>query len=355
MNAIVTPIIGIPQFELSSGNTEVAPELKADITMVEVTEDVDMPAMLTFNLSLWDSTRQQINDDYFSEFALGTPIELAMGIDEVTPIFTGEVTALAPEFGGLARGDSLKVQAYNRLHRLQFGTQQRTFEKMAASEIASSIADEVGLTGTVDNSTVKHSHVTQRNISNLKFLKELAKPINYEVSVDDKTLYFRESQESQGHTLSLTYRNELIEFTPRQRALPLGEKVEVRGWDVKNKQVIVGSAGAGDETSKMDGAQSGAEISSAAFEGVTLTITNEPVADTDEATQIAKARYNHQQRNFIEADGSCVGLPLLRAGQTIEIVGVGETFSGIYYVTSVTHTIGTEGYQTRFKVRRNAV
>jgi len=354
MNAPVSPVVGIPQFELSSGNTQIDPELKADITTVEVTEDVDMPAMLTFNLVLWDSTRQQINEDYFSEFALGTPLELAMGIDEVAPIFTGEVTALAPEFGGLARGDNLKIQAYNRLYRLQFGTQQRTFEKMTSSDIASSIADEVGLTSTVDNSVAKHSHVTQNNISNLKFLNKLATPINYEVLVEDKTLYFRESQESQGHTLSLTYRNELIEFTPRQRALPLGEKVEVRGWDVVSKQAILGTAGAGDETSKMEGAQSGAEISSAAFESATRTITHVPVADTEEATQIAKAWYNQQQRNFIEADGSCVGLPSLRAGQTIEIVGVGETFSGIYYVSSVTHTLGTEGYQTRFKVRRNA-
>jgi hypothetical protein len=45
----------------------------------------------------------------------------------------------------------------------------------------------------------------------------------------------------------------------------------------------------------------------------------------------------------------------LRLGVTIEITNIGKPFSGIYYVTSVTHSVGEQGYRTSFKVRRNAV
>ena len=355
MTASIIPIVGIPQFELTIGNSAVTPELKAAITSLEVKEDLDMPAMLSFSLNLWDNTSQTLKEEYFDQFALGTPIELAMGINETESLFTGEVTALEPEFGGLDGGDSLKVQAYNRLYRLQFGTHQKTFEEMSSSEIASAIASDVGLTGEVEDSVTKHKHITQNNLSNLRFLLELAKPLNFEVKVEEKKLFFTKTQESESHALSLTYRRDLVEFSPRQRAIPDGAKVEVRGWDAKNKQAIVGKAQSGDEETKMGGQQSGAEISSSAFESVTQTITSQPVADIDEANQIAKARYNKQQANFIEADGESAGSALIRAGKTIEILGVGEAFSGIYYVTSATHSINGDVYKTNFKARRNAI
>ena len=75
----------------------------------------------------------------------------------------------------------------------------------------------------------------------------------------------------------------------------------------------------------------------------------------DEATQIAKAWYNRQQSNFIEAHGESLGSPVIRAGKTIEILGVGKVFSGTYYVESVKHTIGPDGYKTQFEVTRNSV
>lgn len=355
MSAPAPPVVSAPRFTLTIGNAAISPVLKADIATVEVCDDLNMPAMLTFSVNLWDGMRLRLKEDYLTEFALGTPLELALGVDDETSIFTGEVTALEPEFGGLDGPDSLKVQAYNRLHRLQFGTRQRTFEKMADSDIASSIASEVGLSAAVDSTGTKHAHVTQNNVSDLDFLLSLARPLNYEVSVDDKTLNFRKSAPQQGPALTLTYRRDLMEFTPRQRAVPEGAKVEVRGWDVKTKKLILGKAGAGDETSKMGGKQTGAEMTASAFTSTTRTIAAGAVADADEATLIAKAWYNRQQANFVEAQGECVGSPLIRAGKTIEITGVGNTFSGPYYVVSAKHTIGPTGYRTRFEVTRNSL
>ena len=37
------------------------------------------------------------------------------------------------------------------------------------------------------------------------------------------------------------------------------------------------------------------------------------------------------------------------------IKGVGETYSGIYYVTHVTHVFTADGYTQRFSVKRNAL
>lgn len=348
------PAVSVPLFAVSSGKSDVAPAVRADIVSVEVNEEEDRVAMAAIVLNLWDGVRQRIKEDYLTQFQLGTPIEVAVGLNQTSPIFTGEVTALEPSFGSGEGGDTLRIQAFNRLHRLTFGTHQRTFQKMTDSEIASRIADEVGLTGEVEDTVTQREHVTQENVNNLAFLLDL-KPSNYEVKVEDKTLFFRSTREPEGPVVNLAYRRDLLHFTPRLRAVPEGGKVEVRGWDVKNKKLILGTAGAGDEASKMGGTKSGAEISATAFAPSTRAITDRGVVDADEAQRIAKAWYNRQQRDFVEADGECPGIPALRAGVTIEITDIGKPFSGIYYVTSATHTVGTGGYRTGFKVRRNAV
>lgn len=355
MNAAVTPAVGIPRFTLSIANVEVSPVLKADISSLELFEDINMPAMLTFSVNLWDGMRMRLNEAYLDQFALGTPLEMTLGINGETPVFTGEVTALEPEFGGVDGPDSLRVRAYNRLHRLQFGDRQRTFQNKTSSDIASEIANAIGLTATVESTGDTHPHVTQNNETDLAFLLRLAWPLNYEVSVEDKTLYFRKPKLQDNPVIQLTYRRDLIQFTPRQRVIADGAKVEVRGWDVKTKKLILGKAGAGDEAAKMGGKQTGAELSAAAFTSATRTIPGQVLADADAAAQIAKAWYNRQQSNFIEAKGECAGSPLIRAGRTIEIASVGKSFSGPYYVVSAQHTIGPAGYRTRFEATRNSV
>lgn len=347
--------ISVPQYEISLGGTKVSPKVEDDILNIVLNDDIKIPAMLSLTLNLWNFQQRELNEEYLTQFKIGTPIEFSVGLDDLAEVFTGEVVGLEPEFGGDDRGDLLHIQAFNRLHRLRFGTYQRTFSKVSASDIASTIASDSGLTISSDDSKVKHTHVTQNNKNNLQFLLELAESINYEVLVEDKTLFFRETQEEEGQALTVNYRQELYEFKPRQKALPQGAEVEVRGWDIKTKGPIVSMAGSGDENSKMGGDKTGAAVSAQAFGSVKRTITNQQVMDADEAKNIAKAIYNNQQSKFIEADGECVGDVLVRAGKTIEILGVGEAFSGIYYITSASHTFGEDGYITTFKVRRNAI
>ncbi len=55
---------------------------------------------------------------------------------------------------------------------------------------------------------------------------------------------------------------------------------------------------------------------------------------------------------MIQGSGSTVGVPTLRAGTIIFIEKLGERFSGRYFVTSTTHTIGDGGYTTQFNCRR---
>jgi hypothetical protein len=46
---------------------------------------------------------------------------------------------------------------------------------------------------------------------------------------------------------------------------------------------------------------------------------------------------------------------VLKPRATVPIKGIGETYSGIYYVTHVSHVFTTAGYNQRFRVKRNAL
>jgi endonuclease III-like uncharacterized protein len=46
---------------------------------------------------------------------------------------------------------------------------------------------------------------------------------------------------------------------------------------------------------------------------------------------------------------------VLQTKQLVPIKGVGELFSGLYYVTNVKHTFTMDSYTQRFTARRNAM
>jgi phage protein D len=53
--------------------------------------------------------------------------------------------------------------------------------------------------------------------------------------------------------------------------------------------------------------------------------------------------------------GKCLGNPEIRAGNTMEIKGLGKRISGVYYIISTVHSIKKGVYNTSFKVRRTGI
>jgi phage protein D len=81
-------------------------------------------------------------------------------------------------------------------------------------------------------------------------------------------------------------------------------------------------------------------------------VVEKPVQTEPEARKVAIGILKDRQKEMVKATASCVGLPALCAGTKVEIEGLGARFSGTYFVTSSTHTLGDSGYTTRFEARR---
>jgi len=82
------------------------------------------------------------------------------------------------------------------------------------------------------------------------------------------------------------------------------------------------------------------------------TVVNEPMYSDAQARRRALAILSDKLKQMVEANGTVVGLPDLRAGQQVLIRGLGARFSGIYFVIKTTHTLNDSGYATKFTARR---
>jgi phage protein D len=343
-----------PGFKVLIGGNALPDDAALDILTVQVCTYVEGVSMFSVAFNNWHSLQQDfkwIDGDLLRE---GTALEVQVGfVDHFKTLIVGEVTALEPEFP--ADGvPILNVHGYDRLHRFRRGRKTRSFTKMKDSQIAEQIARDLQLRAQVENTQVTHDYLLQYNQTDIDFLLERARRIRYEVTVQDNTLHFRKAANNQNQVITLKYGQTLQAFYPRLSTMQQVSEVVVQGWNPKTKEAIVASAHAGDEVSTMRGTTLGATLSERAFFAAKLVIADTPVASQGEALQIAKGKFNAMLVTFITGEGTAIGNTNIRAGEVLELQGLGQRFSGLYYVTSASHSIDQRGYTTKFTVERNA-
>lgn len=341
------------KFTISLNGSDLPDELFQAIEKVVVEDEINLPTMFTLRFNIESYAEGDFKGIDLETFKIGDEVKILMGMDTTEEMMTGEITALEPTFG---EQSFMEIRGFDRLHRLRFGTHRRSFLEMKDSDIASDIASEAGLTPQVEDTGTTHKYLFQNNQSNFGFLSMRAARLNYEIMANNKNFIFRVSQEDKEPEISMEYGIDLERFTATLRAITEGSEVEVRGWDVQKKEEITYTIASGSETTKMGGDESGFEISEA-LSASSIAIVDNTVVDTQDAENLGKAKYNAMIKQFISGEGRVVaGNPLVRAGKTVEILGVGERFSGIYYVNSTVHIVGVDdAYQTIFKVRRTGI
>lgn len=344
-----------PEFRILIDGTPLPEEVRSDLVAITVLEDVEATGMFSFALYGWDEERMEVkwmDDERFRE---GGAVEIEMGYkDSLQSLFKGEITALEPDFPSDSH-PLLTVRGHDRRHRLMRTRRSRTFLNMTDSDIAAQIAGEAGLCPRTEGSSVTLDYVIQHNQTDLEFLQERARRIGFEVVVEDRTLLFRPRGHEQSEALTLNREVELLEFYPRLSTLGQAEEVRVHGWSPQEKKEIVATAGPGDAGSSMAGNTLGPDAVGRAFGDTGQVAVRQPVQDQAEADQLARGRMREMGLIYIVGEGQCIGDPNLRAGKVVKIEGLGERFSGLYYIISCEHDFrGDYGYRIAFSVRRNA-
>jgi len=343
----------VPVFSISVGGATLPPDARGAVTRVEVEQSVDRAGTFAIELDNWDLASQQVKWSDASLFEPGGAVTVQLGyLDSIATVMVGEITGLEVAFPERARA-LLTVRGYDRLHRFRRGRRTRTYLQVKDSDVARQLAADLGLSADVEDSAEVHSYLLQHNQTDVDFLLARAAAIGYELSVDDRTLRFRRLQHDRGKVLTLDFLHGLMTFTASLSTADQVGQVTVRGWDPKAKQALVGQAQASDVRGTMAGQQVGPAVADRLFGSRTLAVVDQPVATQSEADLLARGILNEIALGYVVAEGTAVGDPALRAGAVVELGGLGQRFSGLYYVTRATHVWDGQ-FVTHLSLRRNA-
>lgn len=343
-----------PGHEIRLDGSPLPVEMLVDVLDVTVCDYAVGASWFCVNMNNRHSDRQEIKYSDGPDFSEGARIEVIVGYDgKVASLIKGEVTTLEAEFVE-DEAPTLKVQGYDSLHRFRRGRKTKSYLQQKDSDIARQIASTLGLSAQVEDTNVTHEYLLQDNLTDIDFLMERARRIRYELVIENGTLHFRKAANDKSKVVSMEFGMTLRSFCPRLSTVSQVSEVLVQGWDAKKKEPITGSARSADAVSKMGGQQLGANITEGAFFPTKNIIIDKPVFSKGEADQIAKGMFNNMAVGFITGEGKAIGNGDIKAGTVIELLKLGTRFSGLYYVTSATHTIDSSGYTTKFTVERNA-
>ncbi len=343
------PTISLAQPIIKIGGQVVPRALMDDLIEVVVDTTLHLPSM--FTILLQDPTLKWVDD---ALLAIGKEVEIQFTQSDeaggaTATVIEGEITALQPDFSAQGK-TTLLVRGYDKSHRLHRGRKTRTFLKQSDAQIVRSIAQQAGLAADVDNTSVQYDFVLQNNQTNMEFLQSRAERIGFQVYMAGGKLCFRQGDSSRGSGPTLAFGNELMSFQPCWSAAHQADKVTVKSWDAKAKQVIVSTVNPNSGLKQGGMARTGGEEAKAAFGSAETIITDRPVSTPDEAKALAAGLSDDIGREFVDAEGVCVGNPKVQAGYEVTIRNIGRRFSGKYFVTSATHVYNEEGYRTTFAV-----
>lgn len=335
------------QLNLTIGGAALDNEGQTLVAEVTVEQHTHLPHMVW--IRLYDPELKLLDDGPF-DLTKEVQITAQTASGATVALFKGEITALEPAFNEGMNAELL-VRGYDRLHRLYRESKSRAFRNIKDSDLAERITQEAGLAiGEITPTSIIYDHVYQANQSNLAFLMQRAWRIGYECFVDEAKLYFRRPN-PKAEGVTLTWGDELLSFHPRMSLAEQVDEVIVKGWDPEKQTTIIGRADQGGLYPTLQEAKNGAAWAAERFGRGKVTIVNQPLLNQAEADLLATARLNELSGAFVEAHGVAFRRPDIRAGKTVTLRGLGKRFSGVYLVTSATHSFTSAGLTTTFAVR----
>jgi phage protein D/phage baseplate assembly protein gpV len=363
---LIIKISSLPDLELSSNVVEAV-----------VDTNVFMPGMFTIVIEdQVDPTTGSLKYTDSFKIKMGASVDIMIKVEDpalnfipkVNSLIKGEITAIEPVFDSMGRV-LLRIRGYDLAHRLTYGKKTRTYGDanpngpgISEDQIIRTIVNDAGglASAKVDLSglsSMRYSYVMQYNQSDWEFLWARAQLFGYQVYADGPLLNFVKADAIRSliPPADLKWGHNLKKFEPRMVALGQVTGAEAYGWDVGAKKVVTGNSSS--DSSKTSAKNVGAGVTGSAavkkaFFSSSKDIVIEPMIRTaGQAKTIAGALFEKNQSRFVRASGELVlGDPYLLAGTRVKIKGVGDKFSGSYYVTEARHIWNRDGYTVKFQV-----
>jgi hypothetical protein len=377
----------VPSFQVFVFGQPVGVPSVRDIVEVKYDDAIERIDGFTLTVNNWDAQRREpiyyghyaptATKEHPDLFEPGTELMLCMGYGGVNRLMvTGVITSVDVQFAESGHS-RLVVSGLNVLER--FRRQQYTWswpdspnDSVRDSDVALALAaapDDtqhkpgLGIEVRVDEQARERepffANIFMNNQYPILFLMERARARGYQVLLreeDDEQgnpqrhIFFGPTELERDVTYVLEWGKTLTSFHPTYANARQLYAVKVCGWDRTAKQAIEVRKTLDDIPESERPNRDHIEVARAANREE--VITQPPARTQQEAERRAFEQLRRNHLGMVEATGSTVGLPDLRAGKIVHILGVGRHFDGIYTVMTTSHVLNEQGYRTTFTARR---
>lgn len=338
-------------------------DLYQDLISIEVELDEELAGMfkLQFKIS------QQPDDGIWTNLdderlRVWQEVTITAGFESGTEeIIFGPITHVKPYFDPDPSQCILEIWGMDKSILMDREERLKEWANKKDSDIASEIFSLYGFTAEVEDTEVVHdeaiSTIIQRE-TDIQFLKRLALRNGYECFVEGDTGYFRPPQvdDTPQKVLAVHFGDEtnVNRFSIELNAL-LPTNVEIHQVDRASKEVLDAIADTSQQTNL--GSTNALGLLGAGMEPARVYISINAAMGNPEIQALCQGALHHSEW-FVTGEGEISGIQynhVLKPRTTVTIKGIGETHSGVYYVTHVTHSFTPDGYTQIFRVKRNAI
>jgi uncharacterized protein len=329
------------------------------VISVSVDESLDAPAKfeILINESMDIKTQQFLWLDN-SLINPGNNVRISFGYagKKKQELFSGVIKVLTPGFQATGI-PSLKLAGFDLSHSMQKRMTDYNGKGVSYSDIAAEIGGRYGLgTGGVERTEPKQKKVERKkDEKDYAFLRRMAEEEHFEFFIRGDTLYFREPKDHQEPVQTFQYNKNLVGFNPRLSMAALIHEVIVTGWNENTKEAIKENVILSDvaRDSRMAGMLKKFIKGSDGLEP--KKIEYKALKSKEEAKKKGEIELKRNINTFIQGDLECIGDPGLRSGTGIKIEGIGQLFSGNYYILTTRHSFSDSGYKTTLGVRKTVL
>jgi uncharacterized protein len=355
-----------PAFVISVGREDIVRESLIAVSQVEADLTLGAASRFSFTVVNTYSMKHQLfltgsGRNALDILTFGAEVDIAMGYGDaksLRPIMSGMITEIGTNFPETGSPE-LAIAGYDHTFPMTGGKSTRTWTRARDSDAAREIAGFHNLDADIETTAEQHAQIEQNQESDFEFLKKLADRNHFEIFVDERRrLHFRKPNDKAGAIVRLAWGEGLLSFKPEANLAGQVSRVEVRGWDPKRKQEIVGTASAGEESgldarSRSPGQRLNAFVRDPNKQPVLRL--RQPVFTQAEADERARAALNERAKQFLTGEAEALGLPEVRPDVNVQLDKLGMLFSRTYYVQQATHKVDGNGYRVRFKIKETGL
>jgi len=329
-------------------------ELAAGLSNLLIVEDTTGLYRCEAKFSNWGTVDNKINFLYFDRQTLdfGKDFQVKLGDDS---LFNGKIMGLEANYPD-GQAPEISVLAEDRFQDLRMTRRTRSFEEVKDSDVFNQIANDHGLSPSVNVTGPKYKVLAQVNQSDLAFMRERARAIDAEVWMDGSTLYAKTRSSRDGGTVKMTRGNQLREFRVLADLAQQRTSVSVNGWDVSSKSGLQYEATESVISSELNGDSSGVSILQSALGGRKEALVHTVPLNSEEAQYEAESFFKMCARRFLVGRGVAETNANLRVGAKVDLQNLGPLFNGKYYVVGVSHRFDSvKGLRTEFRAERPGI